>query len=222
MKQILLICIWLMMAVASFSQSFVFGIVNFNRYDFRKNEIFHIVYQNKYYPINIDSMNNDAIVNFLGSIGVSRDSIIGANAYGSSDTDVIEILYAYKGTIPKEYIEIQISISGGGLYTFGDASQNKILINSIAKIPSADVYKLTWDISTAYPVRSFMVKPLSMPSLAFNVLSRGVQNGVLADMRNINNSYRLVDYFKELNWQIIHYKDALGVYKTVRRPVKGW
>lgn len=223
MKHILLTGLWILISSMSMTaQSVVVGILNFNRYDFAPNEKFHVYYQYKYYPLEIDNINAAAIVKMLNFYGVSSDSLIAVEAYGSSTDNIVEILFAYRGVIPKETLEVGISITNGGLYVFGDVSQNKILINNVMHLSTDVVYKTIWDISKDYPIRSFMVKPFVMPFIAFNILSRGVVNGVLADMRNINNSYRLVDYFKELNWQIIHYKDAAGNYKTIRRPVNGW
>lgn len=67
-----------------------------------------------------------------------------------------------------------------------------------------------------------MVKPWSAADIPLLVIARGTQNGELADMRWIRNSYRLVPYFKELNWRNIWYQDENGNPKNVMRPATGW
>jgi len=85
-----------------------------------------------------------------------------------------------------------------------------------------DIDIIALGIAKEYPLKSFMVRNFSLPSLPMYVLGNGHRDGNLADMRNIDKSFRLVDYFKELNWKIIHYRDQFGIYKSLLRPNAGW
>ena len=85
-----------------------------------------------------------------------------------------------------------------------------------------DIDLLCLSVAKTYPLRSFMVRNFYLPSLPMFVIGNGHRDGNLADMRNIDKSYRLVDYFKEMNWKIIHYKDQFGIQKSLFRPNSGW
>jgi len=190
-------------------------------YDYYQNEIVKLKYLNKTVQIGIDDINNDSIADFLKFCGVPANDIIIAKGYGSSTKDMIEIFFAYRGTIPGNtgYADLWVENAHHAYASY--ARQNGIIMPAYQNITQG-LDTIALKLATDYLVSSFMVKPFSLPTLPGKVLAKGPLNGTLADMRNIPNSYVHVVPFKKLNWEILWYMDANGKQKTERRPKSGW
>lgn len=139
-------------------------------------------------------------------------------ARGMSNDSTIEIFFAYKGMIDDNKPLNLIT----GAHLYGSYAVNNGFIAPYMSLVYKGLDSLSLNIAKTYPLRSFMVRNFSLPSLPHYVLGNGLKDGNLADMRNIEKSYRLVDYFKELNWKIIHYRDQFGISKALLRPTRGW
>lgn len=188
-------------------------------YDYYYNEIVTLKYLNKSVQIGIDDINNASITDFLIFCGVPAADIITAKGYGSSTKDMVEIFFAYRGTIPGGYQDLWITNAHHAYASY--ARQNGIIMPAYQNIISG-LDAIALKLANDYPVSSFMVKPFSIPTLPGKVLAKNPVNGTLADMRNIPNSYVHVVPFKKLNWEILWYMDASGRQKTERRPKSGW
>lgn len=188
-------------------------------YDYYYNEIVALTYLNKSMQIGIDDINANTIASFLEYCGVPAADIITAKGYGSSTKDTIEIFFAYRGTIPNGVQDLWVKNSHHSYASY--ARQNGIIIPAYQNIATG-LDTIATKLANDYTVYSFLVKPFSMPGLPGKVLSKTPVNGILADMRNIPNSYVHVVPFKKLNWEILWYMDASGRQKTERRPKSGW
>ena len=139
-------------------------------------------------------------------------------ARGMSNDSIIEVFFAYKGNIDDNKPLNLITTA----HLYGSYAINNGFIAPYMTLLYNGLDSLCLNIAKLYPLRSFMIRNYSLPSLPHYVLGNGLRDGNLADMRNIEKSYRLVDYFKELNWKIIHYRDQNGIHKSLFRPNKGW
>ncbi len=139
-------------------------------------------------------------------------------ARGMSNDSTIEIFFAYKGSI-NDNVPINLET---GSHLYGSYAVNNGFILPYVTMIYKDIDLLCLSVAKTYPLRSFMVRNFYLPSLPMFVIGNGHRDGNLADMRNIDKSYRLVDYFKEMNWKIIHYKDQFGIQKSLFRPNSGW
>ena len=137
---------------------------------------------------------------------------------GMSNDSTIEIFFAYKGSV-SDNVPLNL-VTPSHLY--GSYASNNGFILPYTTMVYKDIDIIALGIAKEYQLKSFMVRNFSLPSLPMYVLGNGHRDGNLADMRNIDKSFRLVDYFKELNWKIIHYRDQFGIYKSLLRPNAGW
>lgn len=200
---------------------FVMGVATYEYgYDFQPNELAYITYMGKRIVVNIDSIKPKDIYTLLKQVGQDSTTIMYLDAWGSSITNRIEIVFAYKGTQPNYYQEINIE-TPHALYNMGNAYQNGIFIPQLAVINSENLRLLSIVLASKYHIKTFMCKPFNLQQIPFIILSNGTRNGNTIDMRWIPNSYRLVDYFKELDWQIIWYNEN-GKAKSTHRPKSGW
>jgi hypothetical protein len=148
---------------------------------------------------------------------VAPSDIISARGFSNDST--IEVFWCYKGIVND--LNEDIKLETGSHSIGGYASNNGFIAPFFSKIGTGlDVLGIS--IAKIYPLKTFMLRNYEARELPFFVLGHGVKNGNLADMRNIKNSYRLVDYFKELNWKIIWYKDQNGVVKSLFRNGLTW
>lgn len=189
-------------------------------YNYAKNEKVLLSVMNRAINISIDSITRDVILNGLIANGVDIKNIIYADGYGSSDTKTIEFFFAFVGALPTDRIDNWVQNSHNR--NFAGYSGNDMVVVPQFKYINKDTLKNTIiELGRNFEVKSFLVKPWVLPELSFAILSRSPKDGILADMRNIPNSVRLVPYFKELNWSRIWYQEN-SVQKTVVRPSAGW
>lgn len=201
------------------SQNIVIGSLLYERgYDFKPNEITTIGYLNTYLTVNVDSLSDKDVVRMLTLAGIEPSRIKCAKGYGSATSNTIEIFFAYEGKILKP-VEDVTEYNNHHRYS-GEAYQNKLLVPQFKNI-NQGLDSIILRVAKDYTLYSFMVKPFNMPELPFLVLAKNPINGTLADMRYIANSNRLVPYFKDLNFQIIHYNEN-GTAKVLFRPKTGW
>lgn len=200
---------------------FVMGVATYEYgYDFQPNELAYITYLGKRIVVNIDSIKPKDIYGLLKQTGQDSSNIMYLDAWGSSITNRIEIIFAYKGTQPNYNQEINIE-TPHALYNMGNAYQNGIYIPQLTVLNSENLRLLAIVLASKYHIKTFMCKPFQLQQVPFIVLTNGTIGGNLMDMRWIPNSYRLVDYFKELNWAIIWYNEG-GKAKSAHRPKSGW
>lgn len=201
------------------AQNIVTGSVLYDRgYDFKPKELSTIGYLNTFVTFDIDSLSGSDVIRMLERAGIEKSRIIDARGYGSSTTNRVEVFFAYEGKLSKSVEDVWTE-NPHHRYG-GEAYQNKLLIPQFQNILTG-LDSLILRIARDYTLYSFMVKPFNMPELPFMVLAKNPVDGVLADMRYIKNSVRLVPYFKDLNFQIIHYNEN-GTAKVLFRPKTGW
>lgn len=189
-------------------------------YDFKQGESVTFTYQNQSVNVQVEYINDNTALSLLEKIGIKPENILCARAFGSIETDEIEMMFAYKGSVPGNY-SAEIKLATNYHNYFDNAYQNGFLIPWYIHIgQSADSLANAW--ARLAPIRTFMCRPQSSPLLPFNIIGGGVKNGGLADMRNIPNSYQLVPYFKQANWKIIWYMDSTGQQVGIYKPTKGW
>jgi hypothetical protein len=202
------------------NKNFVTGnLIYKDSYNYAQDEIITITYLNKKFDVSIDKINSDFVIKMLNDCGVPSSKIIAAGGYGSSNLDIVEIFFAYEGTIPQPSVDLWLQ-NAHHKYA-GYATQDGIIMPGYTQI-AKNLDVAATKLATDFTVKSFMVKPFSMKTLPTLILSKNPNNGVLADMRNIPGSYVYVTPFKKLNWQILWYQDPNGKQKTERRPAKGW
>lgn len=200
---------------------FVMGVATYEYgYDFQPNELAYITYLGKRIVVNVDSIKPKNIFDLLKMTGQDSTTIVYLDAWGSSITNRIELAFIYKGKQPNYSQEINIE-TPHALYNMGNAYQNGIYIPALNVINTENLRFAALIMATKYNIRTFMSKPFSLPQVPFIILANGTKNGNLIDMRWIENSYRLVDYFKEANWAIIWYNEN-GKAKSLFRPKNGW
>jgi hypothetical protein len=201
-------------------KTFVTGnLIYKDSYNYGKDESITIQYLGKSFPVSIDQLNNDFITNMLIQCGIPANKIIAAGAFGSSSIDLVEIFFAYEGSIPQQYVDLWL-INKHHKYA-GYATQDGIIMPAYTQI-TKNLDAIATKLANDYMVKSFMIKPFSMKSLPAQILSKNPNNGVLADMRNIPGSYAYIAAFKKLNWQRLWYQDPSGKQKTEVRPQTGW
>lgn len=189
-------------------------------YDFKQGESVTFTYQNQSVNVQVEYINDNTALSLLEKIGIKPENILCARAFGSIETDEIEMMFAYKGSVPGNY-SAEIKLATNYHNYFDNAYQNGFLIPWYIHIgQSADSLANAW--ARLAPIRTFMCRPQSSPLLPFNIIGGGVKNGGLADMRNIPNSYQLVPYFKQANWKIIWYMDSTGKQIGLFKPTTGW
>lgn len=193
-------------------------------FDWSPNEPFQLFFQNNPIQCNIDSFTNENVKQLLLKCGVKENKIIYIASKAGSSIDKIEIFFAYEGTIENADRRSDLTIMHSYYLrsvTPGYGIQSGMIVPTFNYIDTDSLRKVVKSIVYKYPIRSFYIA-WSLPELPFLVLASGITNGVLADMRHLKNSYRLVPYFKEANFQIIHYRDEQNVWKVIRRPSTGW
>lgn len=218
----LLVLLFLCSKLVAQSPTIVVGHLAYKGYDFVQNESFQLSFQNVSISCNIDSFGKDDVKRLLSNCSIPDNKLIYIAAKSSSVTDQIEIFFAYEGTIANAQQSSDISVSNKyHRKSAGYGSQGGLIVPTFDYIISDSLRNVVKLIAYKYPIRSFYVA-WTLNELPFLVIASGVTNGVLADMRHIRNSYRLVPYFKEANFQVIHYRDEQNVWKVLRRPANGW
>lgn len=197
----------------------VTGNLIYNRYDYQPDEKTVLDFNGKTLTVSIDSINDKTVKELLNKSGVPDSLILFTYGYGSSILNRIEIFFAFNGVMQARSLDL--SVHNPHEKFSSQAAQDALLIPqyqnaNIQKLQAIAVY-----IANKYPLNSFMIKPFIYPALPHLVIANGVVDGILADMRNIKCSSRLLDYFIELNYQIIWYQDCEGKVKTLNRQ-KGW
>lgn len=188
-------------------------------YNYNPNELVTIKYLGKSFRVGIDDINNDFVENMLLSIGIKKANIIATGGYGSSNHDVVEIFFAYEGTLPQRTVDLWIENQHHAFASY--AVVDGMIVPAYMYIKPGLETAINKIVSN-YEIKSFLVKPFVIPSVPVSILARNPLNGVLADMRNIPMSYQHVIAFKKLNWERIWYMDAGGRQKMEVRPKNGW
>lgn len=178
---------------------------------------FELRYNGKIEYTSAFKLNKEVIISLLSKT-VIKDSIIDARAV--YDSGKIQIFFAYKGNVPSDRMDLWLVTPHHSYASY--AINSGLIVPAFTNANISGLQEICEQIARKYPMRSFMIKPFSSQSIPFNVLSHAVKDGNLADMRNITNSYRLIDYFKELNWKTIWYMDSFGNKKGISRPANGW
>jgi len=178
---------------------------------------FEIRYNGSIEYTSVNKINKDVIISLLSKT-VHKDSIIDARAV--FDSGKIQIFFAYKGNVPSDRMDLWLVTPHHSYASY--AINSGIIVPAFTNANIDGLQYKCEQIARTYQIRSFMFKPFSSKSIPFSVLSFGYRDGNLADMRNVANSYRLVDFFKELNWKTIWYMDSSGNKKGISRPTNGW
>lgn len=200
----------------------VVGHLAYKGHDFLQNESFQLTFQNVSISCNIDTFSVADVKRLLLNCGIAENKIVYMAAYSESTSDRIEVFFAYEGSIANQEQKSDISVTNKHhKKASGYGSQGGLIVPTFDYIISDSLRNIVKLIAYKYPIRSFYVA-WTLNELPFLVIASGVTNGTLADMRHIKNSYRLVPYFKEANFQIIHYRDEQNVWKVLRRPANGW
>lgn len=215
----LLIFLFLPFLLSAQQNRIVTGHLSYNRYDYQPGEVTILRFNNQSVSVIVDSINEKTVRTLLNKSGIKDSSIIYAAGFGSSTLDKIECFFAFKGVMNGSRLDFCTQNSH---HLYCDyAAQDAILIPQFQMLDIVPLQNLAFDIALKYPVTSFMIKPFVFPGLPHLVITKNIPDGVLADMRNIDKSVRLKDYFIDLNYQIIWYKDLDGKAKTIfRMPAK--
>lgn len=212
--------IFLIVLISSGSRAqFVSGNLVYRQYDYKPMELVEVGFQGVWVTTPIDSLNGSDIKRLLNRVGIPDSLIIDCRAFGSSNPDLVEIFFAYSGKLPTRTVDLAIR-NKHHLYASYAVNQG-IIMPAYSKI-KAGLDSVAIKVATRDTVKSFMIKNYSMPMFPMLVLLKQPQNGTLADMRNIPGSYNYVDYFKDLNFEIIWYMDPSGFQKSLFRPKGGW
>lgn len=188
-------------------------------YNWQPNESFTLGFLGKTVTINIDNFSILNLQSLLNAAGIQTTAIKDLRVFGSSAEKRVEVFFAYEGTNSNKRPEVYLI---NGKHKFGAyAAVSGLIVPAFTKVLTG-LESVCQNIAKNYFIDSFMVKPISMPTLPALVLNNQPVNGTLADMRNINDSYVFVNEFKRLNWQIIWYKDASGKVIGIQRPKTGW
>lgn len=188
-------------------------------YDYNPNEQVTIKFLGKSFPIGIDEINNDFVESMLLQLGIKKANIIATGGYGSSAQDVVEIFFAYEGTLPQRTVDLWIINKH---HSYASYAVNDGLIVPAYMYIKPGLEAAINKIVNNYEINSFLVKPFVLPNVPVAILAKGPVNGILADMRNITMSYQHVIPFKKLNWERLWYMDAGGRQKMEVRPKTGW
>lgn len=188
-------------------------------YDYAPNEQVTIKFLGKSFPIGIDEINNDFVESMLLSLGIKKANIIATGGYGSSAQDVVEIFFAYEGTLPQRTVDLWIVNKH---HSYASYAVNDGLIVPAYMYIKPGLEAAINKIVNNYEILSFLVKPFVLPNVPVAILTKSPTNGILADMRNIPMSYQHVIPFKKLNWERLWYMDAGGRQKMEVRPKTGW
>lgn len=198
----------------------VTGNLIYSGYDYTPGEQTVLKLNGVSITVNVDSINDKQIRLLLNKAGIKDSLILFTKGFGSSILNRIECFFAFEGVMPVPRIDFCTQNSHELSCSY--AVQDGLIVPQYLNINDALLQKVVVFIAQRYPITTFMVKPFSFDLLPFYVLIRYIQNGTLADMRNINCSERLVDYFIDLNYQIIWYKTCDGKIKNLMRPKTGW
>lgn len=218
-----LIYILLLFSTLSYSQQqpqrIVTGHLNYSGYDYQTGENTILHFAGKTITVNVDSINAKTVRTLLNQAGVPDSTILYTTGFGSSIVNRVELFFAFIGTLPTRTLDVCIQNSHHKYCDY--ATQDGLIIPPFQNLNINDLQNVAVFIATRFPLNSFMIKPFSYTSLPHLVIMRGVMDGILADMRNIKCSSRLLDYFIDLNYQIIWYQDCDGKVKNLNRQ-KGW
>lgn len=186
--------------------------------DIQDNENVILSYGNFKKQLNVNLIDGKAIEDLLILSGIKKDDILITRGYGNSTLNEVETFFAYKGRQSTRMVNIGVQTYYNTY--FSTAYNDGILIPWFTKIGDK-MDSIAIALAKLAAVNSFMCRNIAAPGLALVVLSNGI-TGTLADMRNVPNSYRLVPYFKELNWNLIWWMEADGTVKGEFKPVGGW
>lgn len=167
----------------------------------------------------IDNFKDIDIKLWLVKTGIKPDDVLFTKAYGSSANNAIELFYSVLMENPVDNKDIYLN--NGGLV--GDYEKKQcVKLTNMVYIIGDDVRNHIKYLCANYDIINYFVRSINIPEGPLLILSRGVRDGYLIDMRYIAKSYRLVDYFKELNYNVIWYNDANGLPVGLTRPKTGW
>ena len=221
MKRILLLLFTLLTGFIACAQTFTTGHLTYgNRYNYSPGEMTILSFNGASMYLPVDSINNHSVRTLLYIAGLHKDSIITTLGYGNSNLDVVEVFFAFKGTLSNKNMDLVLDNAKHRFASY--ASPNGIIAPYFNYLDKATLESTVKSLYKTYKVNSFMVRNFALDSLPIEVISRSPTNGNLADMRNIPNSYVYVDTFKALNWGIIWYMDNAGKQKGIMRPKTGW
>lgn len=221
-KSFLLSLCFLIFTTLVKTQDVVVGSIVYTTYDYGPSDNLIVGYLNSTTSVVIDSFTAKDMTDLLIKAGVDKNKIIYTDARSSSGDDIVEIWFAYEGKLNTTNGQGKFWISNPHHSAYYNAVNNYLAVRQSTKLDIEKMKPVVSKIALNYNIRSFMVKPWSAADIPLLVIARGTQNGELADMRWIRNSYRLVPYFKELNWRNIWYQDENGNPKNVMRPATGW
>lgn len=201
------------------SQRIVTGHLNYSGYDYLPGENTILHFGGKTITVNVDSINPKTTRQLLTQAGIPDSVILYTAGFGSSIVNRVELFFAFVGTIPTRTIDVCIQNAHHKYCDY--AIQDGLIIPQFQNLNIEELKQVAVFIATRYPLNSFMIKPFSYTSLPHLIIMSGVRDGILADMRNIRCTSRLLDYFIDLNYQIIWYQDCDGKVKNLNRQ-KGW
>lgn len=188
-------------------------------YDWFPGELFTIGYLGRKKQVNIDNLTPGVVMSFLNECGVPSSAIKVIGVFGNSTTDMLEIFFAYEGVLPTRTVDLFITNSHHKSSNY--AIQDGLIVPAFQNILSGLETELT-NLAINYEIKSFMVKPFELPGLPKLVIAKKTKDGVLADMRWMNSSYKYLADFKKLNWKTIIVKNENGTQSWHERPKTGW
>ena len=221
MRKQLLLLFTLLTGFVACAQTFTTGhLIYANRYNYSAGEMTILTFNGASMYLPVDSINNRSIKTLLFIAGINKDSIITTLGYGSSSSNIVEVYFAFKGTLSPKNMDVALENPKHRFAAY--ASPNGIIAPYFNYLDKTVLRSSIDTLYQNYKVNSFMVRNFVIDSLPTRVISKSPSNGNLADMRNIPNSYVYVDTFKALNWAVIWYMDAAGKQKGLLRPKNGW
>ncbi len=178
---------------------------------------FQLKYNNQIEYCKLSTFSKFNVINVLTKT-VQKDSII--EVIVSVEPTKIQIWFAYTGSYPSDKADFWLLTDHHSFA--GSVVNGWLAVPSFTGDKFSNLKPLCENLARKYPLKSFMFRISPSNSIPFSVLSYGVRDGNLADMRNVPYSYRLVPYFKDLNWKIIWYMDEYGTAKGIIKPNTGW
>ncbi len=167
----------------------------------------------------IDNFTDNDLKLWLIRTGIRANDVLFTKTYGSSTNNAIELFYSVLMANPVEGRDIYLN---NGEFVGDYEKKQCVKLTNMVYIIGEDVRQHIKYLCANYDIINYFVRSINIPEGPLLVLTRGVRDGYLMDMRYIAKSYRLVDYFKELNYYVIWYNDVRGLPVGITRPKTGW
>lgn len=234
MKKLLLLTLLLLVSVFTYANNepvqdtikkyLVTGQLKFNYASshgkkFKSHEGFMLTLRGVVGYFDIDNFTDNDLKLWLIRTGIRAEDILFTKTYGSSTNNAIELFYSVLMTTPVDNRDIYLN---NGEFVGDYEKKSCVKLTNMVYIIGEDVRSHIKYLCANYDIINYFVRSINIPEAPLLILTRGVRDGYLMDMRYIAKSYRLVDYFKELNYNVIWYNDLKGLPVGITRPKTGW